>query len=713
MLTLEEWLRSFGFTRNPFETTEAVGESLYAAEFLNGTFVKPECFDRILGQADHPKSMLVFAPRGCGKSSTCLMTAHFCREGISPSETHDLAEIPRVLPIMHTKFSYLSKSGDNSISLVDAHVIEILQRGVKALAEMIHDYPDVAGRVQKMDDYSRLELQSFFVRYQDFVPISDFYRVRKFLGGEIRLGGEADPDRLIGMISNSAASDNPDFASGEIIDQINLRFKSPLIDQLARFAALSSQLGIRMIDVLIDGLDESWLTADNPEKAVGLIAPLLSNLTLMNSTPFLTFKVFAPAELSDLLLKVVHQVRRDRIGIENIIWNETSLLEILERRLAYCSNDTVMSLDAISAPEIRGQIDHEIVHLSGGNPRRLILMGDYIFRARCLKALPESGRETYLLTRVDIDEAVRKLDIDLPPAVISRPDISFIGAEEQSISIPAMPKLHDEVSARIDLPSPLARAYLYYAREPLPPNKVWKLYDLVEASAAYLSLTLIAMIRSQLGDGVAAQLKRSNLRFERASLGLWRIALESLPGILGGLGVRDVFARGVQRLATEHRDFLIKINDQRNRLAHDGPQSEETCNGIVADFNQPLENFMQSLRFICQPYLVKVQKITRHGDEFTHRCIWYCSDAMVFPTVDLLLKTPLEAEKLWFVEGLKTIDLHPLMIVLPGPENLGDELWLYQGISDQGVVYKNYGTGRVQNITDKPCIDAINEILGG
>ena len=123
------WLKSFGFERNPFETTEAGSEATYAMDFLHETFVKPRGFDEILGHPSRPKSTIVFAARGQGKTSARLMTAHFCREGIFPKKLRNLdKENLRVLSIQHTRFEHFAQEAENQTGLVYMHVLEILYR---------------------------------------------------------------------------------------------------------------------------------------------------------------------------------------------------------------------------------------------------------------------------------------------------------------------------------------------------------------------------------------------------------------------------------------------------------------------------------------------------------------------------------------------------------------------------------------------------------
>jgi hypothetical protein len=63
-LTLSPFLVQFGFTQDPFESTNAEREF-----HLDEYFVPPPYFADVLGDPGEPRSRVIFAPRGGGKTA--------------------------------------------------------------------------------------------------------------------------------------------------------------------------------------------------------------------------------------------------------------------------------------------------------------------------------------------------------------------------------------------------------------------------------------------------------------------------------------------------------------------------------------------------------------------------------------------------------------------------------------------------------------------
>jgi hypothetical protein len=697
MISVEAWLKSFGFVRNPFETTEAAGEAQYVSDFLHQTFVKPQGFDEILGHPSYPKSSLVLAARGKGKTSARLMTAHFCREGIFPKEIgSEKAEIIRVLPIHHTHFERLV-AADSLSALVNMHVIEILLRAVPALVNMLIHYPEISEHVEQLNPLRRLELQYFLVAFKHNVPLQEYKFARDILGKEIVSVGEART--LSGFSLPDHGQQKIGLSAQEIEAHLTAYSQQTPIDLLGRFAALMVDLGFGATYVLVDGVDEIAETADNFAAAAGLLVPLLSNLNLMTNTPYLAFKIFAPSEMETLLLEETRKVRRDRLAVQRIELREDDLAEILHRRLAYCSNNVISSMDAISSRKLRGLIEKELTSRAEGNPRQLALLGQYMLEHRCQVVAPDDEQEDYLLDQDDLEWAEhRLLGKPMVSAILSNP------IEATFIEQPAAPS--EPIAASIagdwfrhELPAPIALSYLVYQRESVAHVRIWKMYELVESTLAFLSQVLLALLHQELRDKTSQQLRRSGLRLERTSMGIWRITLEKLPGMLAGLGIRSHFARACQSFLEKNSDFVQTINEERNRSAHGGPQPEKACEALIEQYAHPLQQYLSGLSFLRECHLVKAISVYKREDRYLHRCTSYVGDAPVFPTIDIELHMPLNSECLWCLSNDDPINLHPLILVTPS-DQLGEMIWLYQGFDKEITTYKSYGLGQTLNISD-------------
>jgi len=705
MISVENWLKSFSFTRNPFETTEAGSEAYYATDFLNETFVNPQGFDETLGHPSHPKSSLVFAARGKGKTSARFMTAHFCREGIFPKEMNIKESrngVTRVLPVHHTRFESLIDATSQS-SLVNAHVIEILLRAVPAMVNMVIRYPELTDWINKLDLLHRLELQYFLVAFSNYVPLQEYKIARVILGDDIVTLNEAHTP--IGFSFPASTQSKIGLSAQEIQSHLVAVSQMQPIDLLGRFTALMAELGFGAVYVLVDGVDEIPETSDNFIAAASLIIPLLANLNLMTNTPYLAFKIFVPSEMEPLLLEATGKVRRDRLAVQRIELHEDDLAEILHRRLAYCSDGVISSMDAISSVEMRGQMGGEMAFYAEGNPRHLVLLGQFMLEHRCRVAATDESHETYLLDKDDLNWALRKLGKEHKQTNIT--DTSILIQQDSSSHEIVLPASGDWF--RHELPTPIALAYLVYQRESVAHIRIWKMYELVEACLAFLSQVLLASLYQNQDENTPLQLKRSGLRFERTSMGVWRTALEKLPGMLSGLGMRSSFARSSQRLLSKNGDFIRAINDARNRTAHDGPQSEKECQELLEAFDKPLQQFLAGLSFLRKSDLLKVLDVKKSGETYTHRCLLYMGDAFVFPTKEIILQKHLDSEHLWLLGDVGPVNLHPLMLVT-STEKLGEEIWLYQSAEKTTVTYKRYGTGQTVDIEE--FLEPVKRIVG-
>lgn len=74
-LSSSTFLGSYGFEENPFTLTNADDE-----QFLQEYFVPPPYFPSVIGTASAPNSVIVFAPRGGGKTAQKVMIVRAARD---------------------------------------------------------------------------------------------------------------------------------------------------------------------------------------------------------------------------------------------------------------------------------------------------------------------------------------------------------------------------------------------------------------------------------------------------------------------------------------------------------------------------------------------------------------------------------------------------------------------------------------------------------
>jgi len=691
-ISLNEWLDFFGFTRYPFASTEAGSEEIYWPEHLAERLVKPDCFDRVLGEASEPKTVIVFAPRGSGKTACRVLLNYYCREGIGQGDRPSSETGGRILPVLHTCLHELVRQVGGEVSEVDEyhHVVEILRRAVQALTEVLLRDHEVVKRVQNLSKWRQLDLQWFFYVYPTYLSIEQFSFLRERVGLRALRRDEEVGD--FGFLRNKVTPLVQKEIPEEVIALLNARLATSVVDQLCLFTELISELGFQAIYVLIDGLDEFTQTVNDPVAGATLLEPLLANLTLMNTIPRLAFKMFLPAEMKPFILRASSKVRRDRLAFETITWTEEKLLEILHRRLAVCSDFVIRSLDAVSVPELRGGVggvEPTLAREARGNPRHLILLADFLVRAHCDRPLErpveELGEAAYLLNEADLAEALTRFRAEfLEEGVASEMRAQSL------IMIPAeapMPGLTDQL--RTNFPAPIALVYLDYSRRLEPLERFRRLLDLFEVTVAFIGVLLLAQLRALAGAKASEKLRSADLRLVEMTLGRWLVIWKRLPGLCSALG-KSYYARKLQSLYVQEHSRLAAFSQLRNAFSHGAIRSEQAYAEMVERYQDDIRHFLSSLDFLAETRLVRVRDLRVKGKRFIHRARMYMGDNPNFPWKQIVLDSPLECEQVLILHSSGVLSLHPFLVVEICPECGQEELFIYQRLEDDHMSFLSY-----------------------
>src|SRR5690242_14377699 len=110
---LQFWLLNNGFDSNPFASKEADFEVATDQSRVVDYFVRAVWVDQILGDVRQPRSAVLAARRGFGKSASRLMVEYECRRGRIADE---------VLAATYTNFerALLARRGEGKYSLHQA-----------------------------------------------------------------------------------------------------------------------------------------------------------------------------------------------------------------------------------------------------------------------------------------------------------------------------------------------------------------------------------------------------------------------------------------------------------------------------------------------------------------------------------------------------------------------------------------------------------------
>lgn len=405
--TMKQWLAHRNFEANPFTEYQADRESR-----LSEYFIPTPYYDEILGSNETPRTMVIYAARGCGKTAHRIMVAKACRENDTLAvEYTDFGPLPRQIAQPH-----------GSVNL-HQHLERILRSGVEAFVEAA--IRDPAMSVSLAPEWLA-RLKWFCLQYHPEVleatGLAD--RLRALAGGDLPLDWHGfrqarEMGRLEEMLAAQPVMERP---SARFLVALSDMYPEPLVAEhlseaqlFGYFVELVRRAGFKAVYVLVDRVDEPAELSSNLDLAADFIAPLLADLPLMEC-PHAAFKFFLPMEMYGAV-RAKPFVRHDRLLFRRIEWEPEALRALLRHRLIAFSGGEVEDLAMISDGTLQKGIDEAIVHHAGGMPRNLLRLGEALFTAHCRQA--EEGRET--LSQDDWDAALSEFYGKQLPAQLRLP----------------------------------------------------------------------------------------------------------------------------------------------------------------------------------------------------------------------------------------------------------------------------------------------------
>lgn len=434
-ITEEQWVDYYHFLRFPFDRPEAGNEEFSRPDFLASCFVEPEKFDRFMGQADNPVSGFLFAARGTGKTACRVMIDYYCKVGAIPSKSHK-EQNSFVLSVPHIYLNNvvdMSRDANGEIRiLAKNHAVEILQRAVPAFVELIAKMPEGIVNVQKLQDGDKTDLAWLIANYSNNLSSTQANFI-KLIGLDIFSRREP----IIG-VSHLSESKKTSRQSSLAQYRLSRQAQNSPLDHLKDWASLIHKVGIDSTYVLVDGTDEIEETASDADFAYRLLQPLTTNLRFMDGIPYLAMKYFLPDFVKPKLF-ADNKFRKDRnFIIETIEWDEQQLITILRKRLSALrpqeqrisdtfAGGSVVSLDSLCVPELRGWVELELAKKSLGNPRSLFLLCGTMVTAHCNRDISNQD-DPYELNKDDFNTALETFENYFEPkgkvlSLNSTPDI--------------------------------------------------------------------------------------------------------------------------------------------------------------------------------------------------------------------------------------------------------------------------------------------------
>ena len=297
-MSYAQLLYNLGFDADPFAKTNADEE-----ERLDRYFIPPPFFNAVFGDLSHPKSAVVFAPRGGGKTAQkrkielqseneqllCCTYNTFDISGRKLADVDLTYHLNNVIRrVLVGVLTALQIQGVNGICKEDRHLLYLMTK--------IH--------LAKLGQSELREAISAVKTFGD--TAKEWWN--KFTGPVgVALNG------LLSKIGFPNADIQKFESDGGTLGS--------LLDQLSFLRRIAQILCYKCIYILVDRVDENQLTNSSGTNAFQFIEPLLTDLQVLELDA-VSFKFF----LWDLLLEDYRSVARpDRVKYYVLEWNHEQL----------------------------------------------------------------------------------------------------------------------------------------------------------------------------------------------------------------------------------------------------------------------------------------------------------------------------------------------------------------------------------------------------
>lgn len=345
------FLKQFGFEQDPFASTNAADEPN-----LSDYFVEPPYFASVMGNPRNPKSHIVLAPRGGGKTAQRRMIEDASRGANILCVTYDTFELPERFKLADASWEYHAEQ-----------IARLLIVGI--LAHLL----DNKTSVERLDKTSKEFLGIYIQRFLGSLTEKQFAQAVRSIksfpekAGELLRRFSGPLSAVVGAVLRHFNLPTPEVKAAAAKE---LRGESLRLD-LARLAGIVKDLGFDSTYILVDRVDEIPQTTTDAAKTLQFIHALVTDLPTLELDGT-AFKFF----LWDLIEQDLRDSggRPDRVPIYTLAWSAEDLQEMIARRLSALSFGRVKRLTEMFCPGLGIDADMLMSHLAAGSPRDLIRM---------------------------------------------------------------------------------------------------------------------------------------------------------------------------------------------------------------------------------------------------------------------------------------------------------------------------------------------------
>lgn len=345
-------MKRAGFTSDPFATWDSDRE-----EQLADYFVPPPYFPSILGDASRPEPAVIFAPRGTGKSALRRMLE---------ASTHTSG--PSYLALAYTDFDWVKTDQPT----VEEHQLQICRLITTAILTEIDSSAD-QNLANRLDAHEKLVLKTSTKLLLSTLnsaqlrtainSVKNFHDKASDLWK--KYGGVAAT--LVGALMAKAGLDNVSVDQTLISNPADLTTGAK--DLLRDLIAVARTLGWDSVYILVDRVDETSNTIDNPKAAYNIIRSLVNNLPTLEQ-PGIGFKFFLWDQTEELFR--TEGGRPDRVFLRKLKWSVNELSRMLTERLKSFSDQKITSFNTLMSDTANIDSHLLICYIAHGSPRDMI-----------------------------------------------------------------------------------------------------------------------------------------------------------------------------------------------------------------------------------------------------------------------------------------------------------------------------------------------------
>jgi hypothetical protein len=355
-MTLTPFLRQFHLVEDPFESTNADTEPR-----LDAYFVPPPYFATVLGDSRNPKSHVVLAPRGGGKTAQRRMIeGRSFDAGDFLCVTYDRFDQPAGFSVSKATLPYHL----NQICRLILVGILVEIDADPALVDRLSENEKQILKVQIDRFLGNLSAQEFGNAAASLKNFGD--KAKDFFekyGGPLKIA-IAVLSKKLGLDGLDIPADFAEQATRD--DTLQFHFSSLL--------KIAKKIGFNSTYVLVDRVDELAATGESAS-TFAFVRALLTDLPTLE-TEGVAFKFFLWDQIREAY--AAGGSRPDRVPIFPLEWTLDELAQMLSERLAAYSEGNVSSLNQLLCPDVPIDAHRLVAYLAWGSPRDMIRVCKWI-----------------------------------------------------------------------------------------------------------------------------------------------------------------------------------------------------------------------------------------------------------------------------------------------------------------------------------------------